>query len=97
MLQSSFHSLAESEQMILDATFMNAPLFVLKKLEANKFISIYLQQMMLANNFIDKLILFINSIEIPFPKRFRYFQFAAFSGTHSKLMKLKQFLNRESP
>ena len=96
LLQSSIDSLAECEQMILDATYMSAPLFVLKKLESNKFISQYLQHMMLANNFIEKLLLFIFSAEIPFPKRFRYFQFAVFSGAHSTLMKFKQFLNSPS-
>ena len=97
LLQSSLDSLAECEQMILDATYMNAPLFVLKKLEANKFVSQYLQHMMLANNFIEKLLLFIFSVEIPFPKRFRYLQFAVFSGAHSTLMKFKQFLKSPSP
>ena len=97
LLQSSIDSLAECKQMIFDATVMNAPIFVLKKLEANKFVSLYLQHMMLANNFTKKLLLFINSVEIPFPKRFRYFQFAVFSGVHSALMKFKKKLNRTSP
>ena len=97
LLQSSIDSLAECEQMIIDATYMNAPIFVLKKLESNRFVSLYLQNMMLANNFIEKLLLFINSVEIPFPKRFRYFQFAVFSGFHSTLMKFKKFLNSPSP
>ena len=91
LINSAQHSYIEANQMLSDALILGCSEEILYALEIQKETAIFIQLMLQAETFLQKTKLFLLTKNIPWHKKFRYFQFSTLSFFHRPMMRLGSF------